>query len=56
MCVVVGEKLQLITAVDKTEELYSSKGKFRKNRICCEYPRIMSKGREAKGEIYVMSY
>lgn len=41
--------------VDK-KEFFSGKRKFRKNGICCEYLRIMSKGREAKGEIYVMFY
>lgn len=52
-CLGVGE--ELIIALEKNEVFFRQR-EILENGLCCEYPRIMSKGREANGKIYVMSY
>lgn len=48
-----GEKFCLISAADKMRNFFQTKSKFSKNKICCEYLKIMSRGREAKRHIYI---
>lgn len=43
-----GEKFCLISAVDKMRNFFRTKSKFSKNKICCEYLKIMSREERQK--------